>query len=56
MNIAVIGKFIDAFKYVQYYDIFVAICNNFNMERIQENLEKLGTSILVFVHPKSFIS
>lgn len=56
MNIEVIGKSNDISKYIQDYDIFVAIGNNSTRERIQENLEKLGASIPVLIHPKSVIA
>ena len=55
MSIEVIGKSNDAFKYIQDYDIFVAIGNNSTRERIQEKLEKLGASIPVLVHPGATI-
>ena len=55
MDIAVIGKFNDAFKYIQDYDIFVAIGNNSTRERIQKNLEKLGASMPVLIHPDATI-
>jgi len=56
MSIGVIGKSRDVFKYIQDYDIFVAIGNNSTRERIQKNLEKLGASIPVLIHPKSIIA
>lgn len=56
MNIEVIGKSSDVSKYIQDYDIFVAIGNNSTRERIQKNLEKLGASIPVLIHPKSVIA
>ncbi len=55
MNIEVIGKSNDAFKYIQDYDIFVAIGNNSTRERIQDNLEDLGASIPVLIHPDATI-
>lgn len=55
MNIDVIGKSSDTFKYIQDYDIFVGIGNNSTRERIQENLEKLGASIPVLIHPDAIV-
>jgi sugar O-acyltransferase (sialic acid O-acetyltransferase NeuD family) len=55
MNIEVIGKSSDVTKHIQDYDIFVAIGNNTTRERIQKNLEKLGASIPVLVHPGATI-
>lgn len=55
MSIGVIGKSRDVFKYIQDYDIFVAIGNNSTRERIQKNLEKLGASMPVLIHPDATI-
>lgn len=55
MNIDVIGKSSDAFKHMQDYDISVAIGNNCTREKIQENLEELGASIPVLIHPDATI-
>lgn len=55
MNIDVIGKSSDAPKYIDKYDIFVGVGNNSTRERIQENLEKLGASIPVLIHPDAVI-
>lgn len=55
MGIEVIGKSVDAIKYIKDYDIFVAIGNNAIRERIQEKLEYQGASMPVLIHPKAVI-
>lgn len=55
MNIKVISKSSDVSKYIQDYDIFVAIGNNSTREKFQENLEELGASIPVLIHPDAII-
>jgi len=55
MNIKVIGKTSDVYKYINKYDIFVGIGNNYTRERIQEHLEKLGANIPVLIHPKAIL-
>lgn len=55
MKIKVIGKTSDVYKYINKYDIFVGIGNNYTRERIQEHLEKLGANIPVLIHPKAIL-
>ncbi|WP_231701804.1 acetyltransferase [Crassaminicella thermophila] len=55
MGLEVIGKSADALKYIEDYDIFVAIGNNATREKIQEKLEVAGASIPVLVHPNVVI-
>lgn len=45
MNIEVIGKVSDVYKYIDEYDVFVGIGSNYIREKVQENLEKLGATI-----------
>lgn len=55
MGIDVIGKSADAIKYVNNYDIFVAIGDNTTREKVQGKLEAEGASIPTLVHPNSVI-
>lgn len=55
IGINVIGKSIDAFKYIQDCDIFVGIGNNVTREKIQENLENEGACIPRLIHPAAVI-
>lgn len=55
MGIDVIGKSVDATKYIDNYDIFVAIGNNVTREKIQEKLEAEGASIPILIHPNAVI-
>lgn len=55
MNMEVIGKTSDIPMYINDYDIFVGIGNNYIREKIQGNLEKLGASIPALIHPKAII-
>lgn len=55
MGIEVIGKVIDAFSYVDEYDIFVAIGNNKIREKIQSQLEDAGASLPTLIHPTAVI-
>ncbi|HLR21306.1 MAG TPA: acetyltransferase [Tissierellaceae bacterium] len=55
LNIKVIGKSRDAFKYVDDYEIFVGIGDNIIRQNIQESLEKIGASIPVLIHPDAVI-
>lgn len=56
MGLDVIGNSADVFKYLNHYDIFVAIGNNAIREKIQVKLETKGASIPVLVHPNAVIS
>lgn len=55
MGIEVIGKSVEAIKYIKDYDIFIAIGNNKTRERIQEKLEAEGVNIPVLIHPNAVI-
>ncbi len=55
MGIKVVGKIIDAFDYVDDYDIFVAIGNNKIREKIQFQLEALGANVPTLIHPNAVI-
>lgn len=55
MNIEVIGKVSDVYKYIDEYDVFVGIGSNYIREKVQENLEKLGATIPVLIHPNAVI-
>lgn len=55
LGMNVIGKTDDAFKYINEFDIFVAIGNNETREKIQERLELEGASIPILIHPKAII-
>jgi sugar O-acyltransferase (sialic acid O-acetyltransferase NeuD family) len=55
MGIEVIGRSVDALKYVKEYDIFIGIGSNTNRERIQESLEAEGANMPVLVHPNAVI-
>jgi len=55
MGINVIGESRDAFKYIEDYDIFVAVGDNSTRERIQESLEIKGATIPVLIHPSAVI-
>ncbi|HOQ02164.1 MAG TPA: acetyltransferase [Acetivibrio clariflavus] len=55
LGMNVIGKTDDAFKYINEFDIFVAIGNNETREKIQERLELEGASIPILIHPKAVI-
>ena len=55
MGIEVIGKSMDAFKYINDWNIFVAIGSNSVRQKIQENLEAEGASIPVLIHPDAII-
>lgn len=56
MNIDVIGKTTDVFKYIKDYDIFVGIGNNKIREQFQKRLENAGANIPILIHPKSVVS
>lgn len=55
MNIPVIGKSEDAYKYIRDCDIFVAIGSNIVRKAFQEKLEAEGASIPILIHPTSII-
>lgn len=55
MGIKVIGKTIDAIKYIPDYELFVAIGKNDTREKIQQQLESQGAMIPVLIHPSATI-
>lgn len=55
MGLNVIGKSLDALKYIGSHDIFIAIGCNSTRKNFQEILEKNGASIPVLIHPSSII-
>ncbi len=55
MEIKVIGKIADILKYIDYYDFIVGIGNNYIREKIQSELEVMGASLPVLIHPKAII-
>lgn len=55
IGINVIGKSGDIVKYIDDYDIFVAIGNNKTRENLQTQLETLGASIPTVIHPSAII-
>lgn len=55
MGIKVIDKSNKAFKYIDEYDVFVAIGNNPIREKVQRELELLGASIPILIHPNTVI-
>lgn len=55
MGIDVIGTTKDVHKFIDSHDVIVGIGNNSTREKIQNMLEKLGTSIPVLIHPSAII-
>lgn len=55
MGIEVVGKVYDMYKFINDYDLFVAIGNNRIREKIQSQLEAAGASIPVLIHPSAII-
>lgn len=55
LGLKVVGKSADAFIYKSEADFFVAIGNNATREKIQENLEVEGLSIVSLIHPNATI-
>lgn len=55
MGIEIIGGFTDVSKFIKDYDVFVGIGNNTIREKIQEQIEFLGASIPVLIHPHAVI-
>ncbi|PAE38163.1 acetyltransferase [Bacillus sp. 7884-1] len=55
MGIEVIGRSSDACMHVEDYDIFVGIGNNSTREKIQKELELIGASIPILIHPSAII-
>ena len=55
LELKVIGKAEDAFRFVEDNDIFVAIGNNATREKVQKKLEGKGAGIPILVHPNAVI-
>jgi sugar O-acyltransferase (sialic acid O-acetyltransferase NeuD family) len=55
MDIEVIGKLDDAFKYIREYDIFVGIGDNVKREKIIDKLNYEGANIPTLIHPNAII-
>lgn len=55
MNIDVIGKSDDTLKYIDDFDIFVAIGDNKTREAVQNRIQVEGASIPVLIHPSAVI-
>ena len=55
LNIDVINRSENAFKYIKDYDIFVAIGNNVTREKVLEGLMSLGASVPVLMHPNAVL-
>lgn len=55
LGLKVIGNISDAFSYFDIADIFVAIGNNTEREKIQQSLEDKGAIIPVLIHPDAVI-
>lgn len=55
LGIKVIGKLIDSVKYISNCDFFIGIGDNIVREKIQWELEKIGASIPVLIHPTATI-
>lgn len=55
MGLQVIGRTVDAIKYKDNADFFIAIGNNTIRERIYNYLEELGISPITLVHPNAII-
>jgi len=55
MGKEVIGKSGDFLKYINEYDIFVAIGNNKTREKIQSQLETAAANIPTLIHPRAII-
>jgi sugar O-acyltransferase (sialic acid O-acetyltransferase NeuD family) len=55
MDINIIGKSNEVFKYTKDYDIFVAIGNNKIREEFHYQLEKVDAKIPIIIHPRAVI-
>lgn len=55
MGMEVVGKPIDAFKYINDSDFFIGIGNNSIRESIQSKLEAQGASLPTLIHPSAVI-
>ncbi len=55
LGLDIIGNVADVHKYLEDFDIFVAVGDNKTREKIQEKLEAESASIPVLVHPRAII-
>lgn len=55
MGIEVVGRSSEAIKYINYYDIFVAIGNNIIRKKIQNWLESENAHVPTLIHPNACI-
>ena len=55
LDIDVIDRSENAFKYIKDYDIFVAIGNNVTREKVLEELASLGASVPVLIHSSAVL-
>lgn len=55
IGLNVIGTTKDVFKYIDEYDVFVAVGNNTIREKLQAKLEALNVTIPTLVHPEAVI-
>lgn len=55
MGIDVIGKTMDAYKYISDYDLFVAIGNNITREKMQSQLQFEEAKIPILIHPSAIL-
>jgi sugar O-acyltransferase (sialic acid O-acetyltransferase NeuD family) len=56
MGLEVVGKSIDAFKYIEECDLFVGVGNNSLRAKIQNHLQDEGASIPILIHPQTTIA
>ena len=55
MGLQVIGKTVDAIKYKDKAEFFIAIGNNLIRERIYRELENIGIETITLIHPSAII-
>lgn len=55
MGINVIGKLNDVTKFIEDYDIFIAIGNNKAREKIQNGIEMMGANLPTLIHPDAVV-
>ena len=55
MGLQVIGKTVDAIKYKDKAEFFIAIGNNLIRERIYKELENIGIETITLIHPSAII-
>ncbi|PKR77807.1 acetyltransferase [Halalkalibacillus sediminis] len=55
MGLEIVGKSNETIKYINDYDIFVAIGNNETRKKVQERLEEEGAKIPTLIHPNAVL-